>query len=71
MSKKEHDKFDKETWGKFLASQVKLIFYSKEYQKLAALIKNDMTHSFDFYSEISKKCQMVQSEELAKNPTSA
>ncbi|KAM3132183.1 hypothetical protein pb186bvf_015778 [Paramecium bursaria] len=63
LSKKEHDKFDKETWGKFLASQ--------EYQKLAALIKNDITHSFDFYSEISKKCHMVQSEELAKNPTSA
>ena len=30
-----------------------------------------MTHSFDFYSEISKKCHMVQAEELAKNPTSA
>ncbi|CAD8091986.1 unnamed protein product [Paramecium primaurelia] len=57
LQRKDHDKFDKETWGRFLASQ--------EYQKLIQLISMDMKHSLDFYTEISKKCNIVQQEELA------
>ncbi|CAK94087.1 unnamed protein product (macronuclear) [Paramecium tetraurelia] len=67
LQRKDHDKFDKETWGRFLASQ--------EYQKLISLISMDMKHSLDFYTEISKKCNIVQQEELvngkATGPTSS
>ncbi|CAD8105724.1 unnamed protein product [Paramecium sonneborni] len=56
LQRKDHDKFDKETWGRFLASQ--------EYQKLIQLIQMDVKHSLDFYTEISKKCNIVQQEEL-------
>ncbi|CAD8178145.1 unnamed protein product [Paramecium octaurelia] len=63
LSRKDHDKFDKETWGRFQVSQ--------EYQKLTQLIQMDMKHSSDFFAEISKKCNQVQQEEMQNGKASS
>lgn len=44
---KNPEKFDRETWGRYLISQ--------EYKKILTVTKNDIKHTEDFYLEIYKK----------------
>ena len=53
---KNPEKFDKETWGRYLISQ--------EYKKIINLTKNDIRHTEDFYLEIFKKEKEIIDKEL-------
>lgn len=44
---KNPERFDKETWGRYLISQ--------EYRKILTVTKNDIKHTEDFFMEIFKK----------------
>ncbi|CAD8156173.1 unnamed protein product [Paramecium octaurelia] len=52
------DKFDRETWGRYLISQ--------EYQTILTVIKNDIQHTEDFYLEIYKKEQQIIDKEISQ-----
>ncbi|CAD8122008.1 unnamed protein product [Paramecium sonneborni] len=55
---KNPDKFDRETWGRYLISQ--------EYKKILTVTKNDIKHTEDFYLEIYKKEKQIIEKELAQ-----
>ncbi|CAD8087604.1 unnamed protein product [Paramecium primaurelia] len=52
------DKFDRETWGRYLISQ--------EYKKILTVTKNDIKHTEDFYLEIYKKEKQIIDKELTQ-----
>ena len=56
LMSKNPEKFDKETWGRYLSSQ--------EYKKILNVTKNDIRHTVDFYLEIFKKEQAIIDKEL-------
>ncbi|CAD8209914.1 unnamed protein product [Paramecium octaurelia] len=58
LMSKNPEKFDRETWGRYLISQ--------EYKKILTVTKNDIKHTEDFYLEIYKKEKQIIEKELAQ-----